>query len=225
MIEVAHAGAAIIGQVGDYRMHAVVRGAMGAITVIVATTAAYGQSIESIPLRKVGQWETRINPSPLPLGPLVMQMCIDHATDRDLRAYSLTLTRGNCQKHDIRRDEQGWVHECVNREGVSRTTISGDFQSHITLRHEEADAKASTADGGQWRLLGTLTERWVSATCSSGMRPGDVLMGDRIKLRVRQVRELRPELDAKPTGPPTGATPDEGPMPLGAKMHVDEPLR
>ena len=68
-------------------------------------------------------------------------MCIDAATDRELMEFGLKMSKGNCQRFDMKKAGAGWVidAECAFGpvKNVTKTTISGDFQSTVRSAWKE----------------------------------------------------------------------------------------
>ena len=64
---------------------------------------------------------------------MTTRMCIDAATDREMMEFGLKMSRGSCKRFDTRRAGATWVidAECAFGpvKSVTKTTISGDFQS------------------------------------------------------------------------------------------------
>src|SRR5688572_8334199 len=75
-----------------------------AIFVTAVPLALPAQTLD-LPPRKAGLWElsTKIE-KPQATPPLVAQMCLDAATDRDLMCYALKLTDGTCKKLTSKRE-------------------------------------------------------------------------------------------------------------------------
>lgn len=77
---------------------------------------------------------------------------------------------------------------------VTRTTMSGDFQSSYTVQVE------GTTEGGFAGLGGgkgpqptsmVQTARWTAAQCGNGMKPGDFTMPGGIKVNIKQMQGLQ----------------------------------
>jgi hypothetical protein len=166
----------------------------GAIVAMAATLAARAQTID-LPPRKAGQWEMRMVTEKPAGGPSMnAQMCIDAATDRDLMDFGLKMSKDSCKRYDVKRAGATWVidAECTFGpvKSATKTTISGDFQSTVTVRTEGTTEGFPGAGKGPQPTLMTQTARWVGA-CADGMRPGDISMGGGIKMNVKQVKQLQ----------------------------------
>jgi hypothetical protein len=168
-----------------------------AIAAFISPSSAIAQSVE-LPLRKPGYWEIHLvteKPSGKPT--IEQRMCVDAATDRQLMEFGLSLSKDACKRYDLKRAAVGWVIDTECAIGpiktVSHTTISGDFQSNITVRIEgttEGIRLGGAAPGPQQTLM-VQTSRWAAAACPSGMVPGDVSMGNGLKVNIKQLKQLQ----------------------------------
>ena len=161
-----------------------------AAAAIAGSAAAIAQ-LPDLPARKPGLWETRMTteqPAGTPV--LTSQMCIDAATDREMFEFGLKMSKDTCNKFDSRRTGAGWVidSECTfgPMKSVSRTTITGDFRTTMTVRIE------GTVDGmgaGPQKTLMTQTATW-KGSCGH-LKPGDITMGKGVKMNVKQLQKLK----------------------------------
>jgi hypothetical protein len=162
-----------------------------ALTVAAAAVPlALGAEALDLPPRKPGLWElsTKIE-KPQTTPPLIAQMCLDAATDRDLMNYTLKLTDSACTKLTSKRDGKALTIEAdcsiAGRTSKMKTVIVGDFQSAYTMRIE------GTTDGrkGPQAMLSTQTATWKSATCLD-MKPGDISLFGGVKMNINQLKAL-----------------------------------
>ncbi len=161
-----------------------------AAAAIAGSAAAIAQ-FPDLPARKPGLWETRMTteqPAGTPV--ITSQMCIDAATDREMMEFGLKMSKDSCKKFDSRRAGMAWVidAECSfgSMKSVTKTTITGDFQTTMTVRIE------GTVDGmgaGPEKTLMTQTAAW-KGSCGD-LKPGDITMGKGIKMNVKQLQKLK----------------------------------
>jgi Protein of unknown function (DUF3617) len=161
--------------------------------VMAATTIASAQTLD-LPARKPGLWDMKtVTEAPAGIPGINAKMCIDAATDKEMMEFGLKMSKDSCKRYEIRRDGSAWVIDSECRFGPiksnTKTTISGNFQSSITVRVEGTTEGIPGAAGPQPTVL-TQTAKWVSA-CVNGMKPGDIQLGGGIKMNVRQVRDLQ----------------------------------
>jgi hypothetical protein len=167
------------------------------VAAFIWPIAATAQSVE-LPLRRPGYWEIRlVTEKPLGGPTLEQRMCVDAASDRELMAFGLSLPKDACQRYELKRAPAGWIIDAECTFGplktVSHTTISGDFQSNIIVRIEartEALRLAGASSGPQQTAM-VQTSHWTAAACPNGMVPGDVSMGNGLKLNVKQLKQLQ----------------------------------
>ena len=161
---------------------------------MAATLAARAQTID-LPPRKPGQWDMRMVTEKPAGGPgFSAQMCIDAATDKDLMNFGLKVSKDSCKRYDVKRAGAAWLidAECTFGpvKSATKTTISGDFQSSITVRVEGTTEGIPGAGSGPQSTLITQTAKWTGA-CADAMRPGDIILGGGIKMNVKQIKELQ----------------------------------
>lgn len=160
-----------------------------------ATLAARAQTID-LPPRKPGQWEMRMVTEKPAGGPsMTAQMCIDAATDREMMDFGLKMSKDSCKRYDMKKTGSSWVIDADCAFGpvksVTKTTISGDFQSTVTVRTEGTTEGIPGAGSGPQQTLMTQTAKWTGAACAEGMKPGDISMGGGIKMNVKQIKQLQ----------------------------------
>jgi hypothetical protein len=165
---------------------------LAAALVPAATLTAAAQTLE-LPSRRPGLWEFSMTMERQPaMAPIVTRMCFDPATERELMDYALKTSRENCSRHDMKRAGKTWVidSECTfaKTKNVSRITVSGDFQSTVTIRIE-GTTEGLPGEQGPHRTLITQAAVWKSADCA-GMKPGDIALPGGLKMNVRMLKQL-----------------------------------
>jgi hypothetical protein len=173
------------------------RAAWFAAVLVTATAPLSAQgSLRDLPHRRPGHWEVLMMTEKPADGPSVTaQMCIDAATDRELMEFGLKMSKGTCKRFDVARAGAAWVIDAECAFGpvtsVTRTTISGDFQSRVTVRIEgTTDGIPGAGDGAQPTVM-TQTATWKDSACADGMKPGDVSLGNGLKMNVKHLRKLQ----------------------------------
>jgi hypothetical protein len=156
---------------------------------------AAAQPAAGLPARRPGQWEMQLV-TEKPPGSLNMtaQMCLDSATDRDLMNFGLRMSKETCKRYDMKHAGKVWVIDAECAFGpvvsVTHTTVSGDFQSLVTVR-VEGTTEGTPGGKGPQPLLMTQTSRFVSAACGAGMKPGDIAIDGGLKFNVKQLKGLQ----------------------------------
>lgn len=174
------------------RMHA-----LAAIVTCVTwgSLPAAAETMDDLPRRKPGQWEIRlVTEKPAGAPTVVSQICIDAATDRELLEFGLRMSKETCSRYDMKRAGKTWVIDAQCTLGpvssATHTTISGDFQSAMTVRIEGTTDGLPGRGHGTREILMTQQARWTGA-CANGMVPGDISMGKGIKFNVKQMKSLQ----------------------------------
>jgi hypothetical protein len=147
-----------------------------AIAAAFAVPAFAGDSLD-IPPRKPGMWHIRMAMRP-GLPELTTKLCLDQATDKALMEVGLSMSKGMCEKQDVSHDGSSIVIDSVCKFGPMKTTshiiIDGDFQSEYTVQIN------GSIEGGPKGMPDKTdmkqTVRWISETCSDGLKPGQMLM-------------------------------------------------
>lgn len=163
--------------------------------ILVLSTPAIGQKLSDLPPRRPGQWEIRmLTEKPAGIPEIASQICIDASTDREIMEFGLRMSEKTCAKYAMKREGKGFVidAECAFGpvKSVTRTTMTGDFQSSYTVRIEGTTQGIKGGKGPQPTLM-VHTARWAGAACSKGMKPGDIAMPGGVKLNVKQMKKLQ----------------------------------
>ncbi len=162
-------------------------------------TFAGAQALVELPSRKPGHWELRmVTAKPGGTPEVVSQVCIDASTDRQLMEVGLRISKDLCKRYAMKREGKALIIDAECKFGpmksVTRTTMSGDFQSSYTVKVE------GTTEGGFAGLGGgkgpqptsmVQTARWTAAQCGNGMKPGDFTMPGGIKVNIKQMQGLQ----------------------------------
>src|SRR5580765_7697999 len=105
----------------------------GALLSLAATTALAGPSF---PPRKAGLWEMRMSGSAGPAEGMLMQHCVDAATDKAMQEFGQSqpkMNRKACKEETRNEAGKMLVHRTVCKEGTDTVTshivVSGDFDS------------------------------------------------------------------------------------------------
>lgn len=165
--------------------------------VFVATGLAQSVRAEEFvwPDRKPGQWELQMKASK-DTPAMTVQLCLDAETDKGMMQMGMGMAKSLCPDHKIAREGDKIVIdstcEVAGMKVGGRTEISGDFQSEYTMV-----TKADVSDAPEGMNAKTDVEhkaKWVSAACTGGMVPGDMLMPGGIKLNMKQMMGMMESL-------------------------------
>lgn len=154
----------------------------------VAIAAPAGAAEFEFPARKPGQWTIEMETPGAP--PMVMQACLDAATDRQMMAAGMSMSEGMCSRMDIAEQGGAIVIDATCSMGAMQTTshsvMSGDFQSAYTV--EITSDITGGPPGMPAHSVIVQKATWVGE-CSGGLAPGDMLMPGGMKVNVQQMME------------------------------------
>ncbi len=159
-----------------------------ALALVVAAAVAAPASAIELPKRKSGLWEvstTRLAGAPGgPAAGAPIQMCIDEQTDDMSRQMGESASREMCSKRELRREGDRFVADSVCRVGETTATthsvISGQFGSSYQV---DVNTKFDPPMRGMAESHTVIKARWLGP-CAAGMRPGDVVMPNGMKMNI-----------------------------------------
>jgi hypothetical protein len=166
--------------------------AIGASALVAPIPSAVSQDIE-LPARKPGQWEIKmVAETPGAAPDMTIVACVDAASDAEMMRAGLSMTKQMCPQQDMRREGDTIVIDAICKIGPmdtkSQSVITGDFQSAYTV------VTTIETTGGLAAMAGTNVAkqeaRWVSAECSDGLKPGDMLMPGGMKTNVKDMMKM-----------------------------------
>ena len=138
------------------------------------------------PPRKAGQWQIEMTPESSPA--MIMDICLDEATDRQMMQAGMSISDGMCSDIDMNEAGGAITIDATCTMGamktVSHTVVTGDFQSAYDM------TITSTIEGGPPGMPANSTivqhARWVG-DCGSGLAPGDMMMPGGRKMNIRDM--------------------------------------
>jgi hypothetical protein len=147
-----------------------------------------------LPARKPGLWQLKIEFMNRQVPAQTVKQCIDAATDKLMNS---SYTGGvSCSKQDVSKSGATMTIDTVCQVGpatnTSHAVIDGSFDSGYTMN------VTSTRTGGP-PLPGlppgaathtTITATWLGP-CAAGMRPGDMIMANGMKMNVLDIEKKR----------------------------------
>jgi hypothetical protein len=150
--------------------------AVSAVALTCASVAAAAAGID-LPARKPGQWEVKMTPKTAGAAPtMVMQLCLDAASDQALMAQGLAMSTG-CTIEQSKDAAGNLVFDAScdigGRKTKSHSVISGDFQSHYQI-DIVTDSEGGSANMPKHAEVMQQAE-W-KGECAAGMKPGDMML-------------------------------------------------
>lgn len=156
------------------------------------------------PARKPGQWDLDVKAGGDQPG-MSMKVCLDAETDKAMMQMGTGVAKSICPGQKVVREGDKIVIDGTCEIGgikvAGRTEITGDFQSEYTMI-----MKSDISDAPEGMAKENVIEhkaRWVGATCSDGMVPGDMLMPGGIKVNLKSMKGMMDMLGSGGGGLPS----------------------
>jgi hypothetical protein len=161
-------------------------------TLLFAAAPAFALDM---PTRKAGLWEVKMLFEGRNFPAQVMQQCVDQATDKLMNANFGGSAQENCSKQDMQNTGGIITVDSVCKFGTATTTshamVTGSFDSAYTVdvsstRQGGAPVPGMPAGGSSHMKI---EAKWLGA-CAAGQKPGDVMMGNGMKMNVLDLPKM-----------------------------------
>jgi hypothetical protein len=146
-----------------------------------------------LPMRKAGLWELKMEFQGRNLPTQLMQQCTDPAADQLMTFNFGGAAERNCQKRDIHPNGGTITVDSVCSFGDATTTshavVRGDFNSAYTVQinsTRQGGRPLPGAAAGESHM--TIAAKWLGP-CAAGQKPGDVMMGNGMKMNVLDLQK------------------------------------
>jgi hypothetical protein len=164
---------------------------MRSATALITLTALVGlplvASADARPSRKSGLWETTVTMDQ-GIPPQTMKECVDEATDAEMMKMATDTSKsmgGTCSKNEFKKTASGFETESDCSMGGSSIVSKGSFSGDFTTSYKgEVTATMKPAPFGNGTSKTTITAKYLGA-CTAGMQPGDVIMGNGMKMNMK----------------------------------------
>ena len=157
------------------------------IASALASSLAFGASLEDLPKRKPGLWEMTITSAEGQRAATTNKVCIDAATDLELMRFGLGMTEQLCSKRDLSVSGSTATIDTVCKIGTSQQT------SHSTIRYTgnsayrtEIKAKYDPPFLGKSETTTIQEAKWTGP-CPADMKPGDLVTGNGVKVNLKDL--------------------------------------
>jgi hypothetical protein len=148
-----------------------------------------------MPTRKAGLWELKMEFQGRNLPAQLMQQCTDASSDKLMTFNFGGAAERNCQKRDIQNTGGTITVDSVCQFGDATTTshavVSGDFNSAYTVQinstRQGGRPTPGAAPGGETHM--TIAAKYLGP-CANGQKPGDVMMGNGMKMNVLEIQKM-----------------------------------
>jgi hypothetical protein len=162
-----------------------------------------------MPARKPGLWEIKMDFAGRNLPARTVQHCIDAATDKIMNAQFGGTANEACAKQDIKNVAGTTIIDSVCKFGeatiTSHAVMTGSFDSaytvDVTSTRLGGRPLSGQAPGAETHM--TIEAKWLGA-CAAGQRPGDIMMGNGMKMNILDL----PKMGGTPNMTPRPVTPN-----------------
>ena len=142
----------------------------------------------TLPKRKPGLWEVKVMTARSPEGQ-TMKQCVDETTDERMMQMGGEMSQ-SCTKREIRQAGDGYVLESDCEIGGSRIqskgTMKGDFSSQYETEVVASyDPPLMGMKGGTTKILSRRL-----GPCEAGQQPGDIILGNGMKMNINSLAEI-----------------------------------
>lgn len=180
--------------------------AMRGIALLLVAAPAAAEGTVEFPARKSGYWEIRmVHVEPAGAPDMLIHACIDTASDRQMMASGLSMTKDMCSKTDMKREGDAIVIDADCKMGPMKTTshtvMSGDFQSSYTVKVTgTVDGMPAIAGGAKGPMKTSMTQnaKWLAEKCPEGVKPGDMQMPGGMKININEMFDKKSPAEAQP---------------------------
>jgi hypothetical protein len=163
--------------------------------VVALLLSAWPSLALDMPTRKAGLWELKMEFQGHNLPAQLMQQCTDASTDKLMTFNFGGAAERNCQKRDVSNTGGTITVDSVCQFGDATTTshavVSGDFNSAYTVQinstRQGGRPVPGAAPGGESHM--TIAAKYLGP-CTNGQKPGDVMMGNGMKMNVLEIQKM-----------------------------------
>jgi hypothetical protein len=162
-----------------------------ALPLLICAAPAFAQDL---PPRKAGLWELKMAFEGGGLPAQTFQHCIDAATDKQMNEMSAGARADQCSKKDVKRSGNTTTIDSVCNMGAgnqtTRAVITGDFNSAYTMKvNSKRDGPAVPGLPAETNM--TMEVKWLGP-CKADQKPGDMIMGNGMKMNINDMTKGMP---------------------------------
>jgi hypothetical protein len=161
----------------------------GATSMLVLICAMPARADE-LPSRKPGLWEVMSSVENRNGPPLIIQQCIDAATDRMMASIAGPYSPEACSKHGVGNSSNAITIDSfctvAGKTATAHATVAGSFDSAYTM------VVSSQSEGTpNDKITMTIVAKWLGP-CTVDQKPGDMIMGNGMKFNILDLQKYRP---------------------------------
>lgn len=153
---------------------------------LISTSEARADTKVSLK-RKPGLWEVSAESDGRSM-PMKMKQCADESTDADMMQLS-ELHSESCKMSSFTKIATGYKFASECQVGGSKVTSQGTFTGDFDKEYKgEIDTKIEPPIFGKGDSKSTILAKWIGP-CPDGMSPGDMQVGDGLKINLEQAKQ------------------------------------
>jgi hypothetical protein len=157
------------------------------VVVGFAVSPALAASFEDLPKRKPGLWEVTVNTGDSQRPPVTNRMCLDPATDAALIKFGMGSANQICSKQDMSISGNVATIDAVCKIGTSQQiTHSTITYTGNTAYKTQVKARFDPPFLGKTESSTSTEARWVGP-CPADMKPGDMVVGNGVKINLNDL--------------------------------------
>lgn len=160
-----------------------------AVALFAAAPSITPAAAVDMPSRKAGLWELKLEFVGRNLPGQTMQQCVDAATDKLMNQAFGGATKEACSRQDVANAGGVMTIDSVCKFGPATVTthaaVSGSFDSAYSVDVESSREGGPPMPGGG-KSHTRIAAKWLGP-CTSGQKPGDVIMANGMKMNVLEL--------------------------------------
>jgi hypothetical protein len=158
------------------------------LTIVACLTVVSAANADPFPHRKPGLWQTTLILSGTKMPPMVSKFCIDAATESALTNFGQDAMKDMCSKRDVHVvGGNGTIDTVCKIGGSLQTTHTVVSFVANTAYHSEIHSHMVPPLYGKSDSLTISDARWTGP-CPPGMKPGDMVMANGMKMHMGSPR-------------------------------------
>jgi hypothetical protein len=157
------------------------------IFVLICTTPIHA---DELPSRRPGLWEVRTRIDNRNVPTVVIQQCIDAATDQMMQSIAGPYSQDICAKRTVQRSADSITIDSTctfaGKSAAAHAVATGSFDSAYTM----TVTSGSEAEPGKTMTM-RIEAKWLGP-CTADQKPGDMIFGNGIKVNILNAQKYRP---------------------------------
>jgi hypothetical protein len=140
--------------------------------------------------RKPGLWEVKTTLDNTSAPPRMVKQCIDAATDELSQSIAGPFSAAVCPERKVQRSSDAVTVDSTcsiaGKPASAHAVVTGSLDSAYTMK---VAAEGDLLPGGEMAM--TMEGKWLGA-CAADQRPGDVIMGNGVKINIPDMQKRVP---------------------------------